>query len=398
LDIVSRSRKGPIVTATDTDAGQTLAYSIVGGADAAKFTIDSNTGELRFVSAPNYEASTDTGGNNVYDVIVQISDRNGGTDTQAIAVTVTDVNETPTDLSLSANSVAENATNGTVVGRVTGTDPDRGDTKTYSLTDSAGGRFAINRSTGVLTVANGALLNYEAAASHTVIVRVMDVGGLTYDKSFIITLTDANEPLLLPNIPGSPVTSHSMAALANGTTVFSLSDVSSETGKVEFPPPGDFRKVIEITTETPSPVYTENPEEKRLDIGREEFHEHVGSTIEKKELLLTSVSENKTEGKVTAQDHGGSASLASDHVGFQQPDRTSESAIGTTMTLGLAGVVLQGAVGTKEKLITNIRRPRAHTEGTALDMKSEPSIGDDNRSSHNESGHGDSVPNKPGPT
>ncbi|WP_121989380.1 DUF4347 domain-containing protein, partial [Nitrospira lenta] len=123
---------------------------------------------------------------------------NGGTTTfssatDTIDVTVTAVNDAPTDLSLSANTVAENATNGTVVGTVSGTDPDNGDTKTYSFTDSAGGRFAINTSTGVITVADGNLLNYESATSHSVTVRVTDSGGLTYDETFAINLTDVNE-------------------------------------------------------------------------------------------------------------------------------------------------------------------------------------------------------------
>ena len=83
------------VTATDPDAGQTLSYSIGGGADASKFTISSSTGALSFVTAPNFELPTDAGGNNVYDVIVQVSDGHGGSDTQAIAVTVTPVNDAP---------------------------------------------------------------------------------------------------------------------------------------------------------------------------------------------------------------------------------------------------------------------------------------------------------------
>jgi VCBS repeat-containing protein len=145
------------------------------------------------VSAPNYEVPTDSGGNNTYDVTVQVSDGNGGVDSQAISVTVTAVNERPTDLSLSANTVAEHAANGTVVGTVTGSDPDAGDTKSYSLTNTAGGRFAINRTTGALTVANSTLLNYEAATSHAVTVRVTDRGGLTYDETFTINLTNVNE-------------------------------------------------------------------------------------------------------------------------------------------------------------------------------------------------------------
>jgi Ca2+-binding RTX toxin-like protein len=70
-----------------------LSYSIAGGADAAKFTIDASSGTLAFIAAPNFEAPTDSGANNVYDVTVQVSDGNGGTDTQAIAVTVRDVSE-----------------------------------------------------------------------------------------------------------------------------------------------------------------------------------------------------------------------------------------------------------------------------------------------------------------
>jgi hypothetical protein len=83
---------------------------------------------------------------------------------------VADANTAPTDLSLSANRVAENATTGTVVGTVSGTDADVGETKRYSLTDTEEGRFASNATTGQLTVADGSLLNYERARSRTVTV------------------------------------------------------------------------------------------------------------------------------------------------------------------------------------------------------------------------------------
>ena len=77
------------VTASDVDSGA-LTFSISGGADAARFTIDALTGVLRFVSAPDHEAPTDAGGDNVYDVVVSVSD-GSLTDTQTLAVTVTDV-------------------------------------------------------------------------------------------------------------------------------------------------------------------------------------------------------------------------------------------------------------------------------------------------------------------
>src|SRR5436190_1802919 len=81
------------VMASDVD-GPSLSYSLVGGADQGKFTIDAATGLLSFPSAPLFESPGDAGGNNVYDVTVRASD---GTlfDDQAIAVSVSNVNETP---------------------------------------------------------------------------------------------------------------------------------------------------------------------------------------------------------------------------------------------------------------------------------------------------------------
>ena len=101
------------VTATDPDAGAVLTYSVVGGADAAKFVINQTTGVLSFVTAPDFEIPSDVGGDNIYDVIVQASDAGGLTDTQAIAVTVNDVvelvNIAPTG-ALNISSYTRNAT------------------------------------------------------------------------------------------------------------------------------------------------------------------------------------------------------------------------------------------------------------------------------------------------
>jgi LPXTG-site transpeptidase (sortase) family protein len=69
-----------------------LTYSIIGGADQLLFNIGSTSGILTFVSAPDFENPTDVGADNVYDVTVQVSD-SILTDTQAIAVTVTNVDE-----------------------------------------------------------------------------------------------------------------------------------------------------------------------------------------------------------------------------------------------------------------------------------------------------------------
>ncbi|WP_344846142.1 SdrD B-like domain-containing protein [Celeribacter arenosi] len=80
------------VNATDAD-GDTLTFSIAGGADASAFEIDADTGELTFKAAPDYEAPTDAGGNNVYEVKVKVEDGNGGETYQLLKVCVEDVDE-----------------------------------------------------------------------------------------------------------------------------------------------------------------------------------------------------------------------------------------------------------------------------------------------------------------
>ena len=378
------------VSGTDPDAGDTKTYSLTDNA-GGRFGINSATGVITVADGTllDYESTPS------HTVTVRVTDSGGLTYDEMFTINLTNVNEAPISISLSGNTVEENAVNGTVVGTVSTVDPDSGDAKTYTLTNSAGGRFAINSSTGVLTVANGSLLNYEAVTSHSITVRVTDSGGLTYDKTFTITLTDAYEPLPFPSMSGSSVASNSMAIHESGPTL-SSPDVSGETGRAEFRPPEDLRKAIEIMTETPPPIDTANLEGKHLGVVREESFEKVEPATEENEFLPVPLSENKTEGKVTAQDHGDSALLISDHhVDSQRLDRTSESTIGTAMGVGLAGIVLQGAGGTKERLIANIRRPREHAEGTSLDMESELSSEDDSRSLHNEAEHDGPISSKP---
>ena len=180
------------VAATDQDAGATLTYSLT-GTDAARFNINSTTGAITFKSSPNYEAPTDAGANNVYDVTVRASD---GliTTSKAVAITVTNVNEAPTITSAATKSFAENAT-GTVY-TATATDPDAGTTLTYSLTGADASLFNINATTGVVTFKSAP--NYEAPADagannvYNITVGASD-GTNTTTKAVAVTVTNVNE-------------------------------------------------------------------------------------------------------------------------------------------------------------------------------------------------------------
>jgi VCBS repeat-containing protein len=87
------------VVSTDADVGDVVGYSISGGANSALFSIDASTGQLSFASAPVYNA----GGNNTYYVTVQARDIAGHTDTQALTVTVTNVDNIAPTLAISSD-------------------------------------------------------------------------------------------------------------------------------------------------------------------------------------------------------------------------------------------------------------------------------------------------------
>jgi VCBS repeat-containing protein/parallel beta-helix repeat protein len=188
------------VTSSDVDGGAPV-YSIVAGADGAKFTINAGTGVLSFITSPDYENPTDVGGNNIYDVTMRVSDGAGGTDTQAIAVTVSAVNDnTPAITSNGGGATASVnvAENTTAVTTVTATDADLpAQTLTYSISGGAdAAKFAVNSSTGALNFV--AAPNYEAPTDsgannvYDVIVQVSD-GSLTDTQAIAVTVTNVNE-------------------------------------------------------------------------------------------------------------------------------------------------------------------------------------------------------------
>ncbi|WP_288381332.1 DUF4347 domain-containing protein, partial [uncultured Massilia sp.] len=86
FNVAEKQRAVTTVVAGDAD-GHAISYGI-GGADAALFEIDAQTGVLRFISAPRHANALDSGHDNVYDVIVTASDTLGASDSQALAITV----------------------------------------------------------------------------------------------------------------------------------------------------------------------------------------------------------------------------------------------------------------------------------------------------------------------
>ncbi len=109
IGIIENTTLVTTVTATDGDGDQ-VEYTISGGADAALFDIDRNTGALTFLVAPDFEAAGDANGDNVYEVVVTADDQISTPDTQTINVTVTNANDNAPIAVDDAYSVDEDGT------------------------------------------------------------------------------------------------------------------------------------------------------------------------------------------------------------------------------------------------------------------------------------------------
>ena len=91
-------------------ANESVAWSKVSGVDSSSVTIVSATGVITFNTAPDFEAPTDVGANNVYNLTIRATDLAGNTTDQAIAITVTNVVDTSSFNSFSLAGAATTAT------------------------------------------------------------------------------------------------------------------------------------------------------------------------------------------------------------------------------------------------------------------------------------------------
>ena len=184
------------VTATDADSGDTVTF-IVSGSELAI----TSAGVLTFASAPDYETKFS------YTATVTASDGTNTT-TQAITVSVTDVNESPAFASSASFSAAENQIS---IGTVSVSDPES-QSITYSLSGTDASSLSIS-SSGVLTVVSAP--NYEVDNSYSATVTVSD-GTNSTAQNITVSVTDVNDS------PAATAASYPMNLLPQSQTSGSL--------------------------------------------------------------------------------------------------------------------------------------------------------------------------------
>ena len=186
-----------VYQATDPEGGATSWVELL-GADGGHFELD-EFGELSFAEPPDYEAPADSGGDNVYNVIVRASD--DGTPPLigelAVTVTVTPVDERPAISGPpSVTDYPENSPSTTVVGRrYTAMDPEGAGVTWSNLSGNDAGKFEFSN-TGVLTFKVSP--NFEQQPEYEVTLNAFD-GGFTGSLTVTVTIADVNEP---PTISG----------------------------------------------------------------------------------------------------------------------------------------------------------------------------------------------------
>ncbi|OQX04303.1 MAG: hypothetical protein BWK80_53905, partial [Desulfobacteraceae bacterium IS3] len=198
----------------------TLTFSITAGNAGDAFAIDSTIGKITVKNAGGLDYET----NPTYTLTVTVSDGVSSV-TATISITLNDIineeidNAAPTveDQSFSVN---ENSVSGTPVGKIAAKGAD-GNVLTYSITSgNTNNAFALDSSTGELTVRNGSELDYERSTAYTLIVQVSD--SIATDTATItVAITDVNEDKLTVSDQSFSVNENSAKGTAVGTLVAS---------------------------------------------------------------------------------------------------------------------------------------------------------------------------------
>eukprot|EP00050_Salpingoeca_kvevrii_P022311 m.124425 g.124425 ORF g.124425 m.124425 type:complete len:2539 (-) comp9672_c1_seq2:155-7771(-) len=166
----------------DDDVNDSIEWALN---DTAVFEIQGST--LLLKTAQDFER-----GPNVIPIAVVATDSWGDSASAVFIIEIQDVNDAPSDLTLSSSKVTENSPQGTLVGLLSAVDQDKDDTHSYSLL-SHQNLFQINQ-VNRLERSAGAI-NYEAAANLDLVVRATDNGNPSLSATFLvhIQVDDAND-------------------------------------------------------------------------------------------------------------------------------------------------------------------------------------------------------------
>ena len=210
------------------------------------------------------------------------------------------INQGPTGFTPTLLSQNEGTATGTTITTFSAGDPNVGDTHTFSLVSGTGGTdnasFTLS-SAGVLK--NAVVFDRETKSSYSIRVRVTDQGGLTFEDTRIVTVTDVNETpygLTLSNdeinenqptgttigtftgldIDVGETFTYALTGIGNDNTSFTLTSAGVLKSKSVFNYEVKNSYTIEVTvTDSGNNTYTDTFTISVLEIGRASCRERV---------------------------------------------------------------------------------------------------------------------------
>ena len=225
--MMAEGAEGAVVatlSAVDEDFNDSATFAIVDDASGL-FEIAGSQLKLKPGAAADFEAQ------DAHTLTLSVTDSAGNAYQKTVTLSVTDVNEAPTDILLSANTVFENAA-GAVVGSLAAIDPDFADTATITIADDASGMFEIVGDQ--LRLKPDASLNHEAQDAYDVSLEATDSAGNSFLKTVTVNVADVNEApkaiilsstTVVENLPGAVVGAVSALDPDGGDSAsFSVSD------------------------------------------------------------------------------------------------------------------------------------------------------------------------------
>jgi carbonic anhydrase/acetyltransferase-like protein (isoleucine patch superfamily) len=164
-------------------------------------------------------------------VTLEVRDPAGGSSRQSFVIAAANTNDAPA-LGEQKLSVAENSPAGAPAGRVRALDVDAGDVLTYRIAGGAGAAaFVIDAVTGLLSVAAGAVLDFEATPVLDLVIELRDRDGAIGGGAVGVRLVNVNEA---PSIarPAAPSVREDTALVLSAASAISLSDPDADGGFV----------------------------------------------------------------------------------------------------------------------------------------------------------------------
>ncbi|MEO1251982.1 MAG: cadherin domain-containing protein [Pseudomonadota bacterium] len=331
---VNENEAGAVVgalSAFDPDDGDALTYTV----SDDRFEVVGD--ELRLKEGVSFDhEETDA-----LEITVTASDSGGLESAETFTINVANVNEAPSDVSLSNASVNENDA-GAVVGTLSAFDPDDGDALTYAVSDD---RFEVVGDE--LRLKEGVSFDHEEVDALEVTVTAIDSGGLESAETFTINVADVNEAPSDVSLSNASVNENDAGAVVGALSAFDPDEDDALTYTVSddrFEVVGDELRLKEGVSFDHEEVDALEVTVTATDSGglesAETFTINIADVNESPvDIALTPISES---GTLSLNQNGGNDDVAvsSNVVGFPTDALTVEVAFSSSQTDVGSGVPL----------------------------------------------------------